>query len=297
MALMLTPLFLRNLKRKISLRFAGVASILLLIFIIPLWAWSQPYKRSEVFDENIKFGSLDLNGARMHYAYAGNKDKPGVLFVHGTPGGWGAFEVYLENKSLREDFFMVSVDRLGWGSSSLATGQRLDGDFMPQSHGIVKVMQAYPETKWTIVGHSLGASLAPQIALDAPDRVSGLVLLAGSLSPKLGKPRWYNRAASTWVVSKLIGKMMLNSNREIMALRKQLEKMSHSIKQRKLNIKLSVMQGMRDKLVSPKNSAYAAEHWQEHFSEVNIIELPNEGHFLPWRQTQLVIDTIRSVSP
>lgn len=297
MALMLTPLFLRNLKRTISFRYFGLTSVLLLLLTIPLWAWSQPYQRSETLDENIRFNTLSFDGGQMHYAYAGDQSKAGVIFVHGTPGSWGAFEVYLENTSLQNDFFMVSVDRLGWGASTLSKDQHLDGNFTPQSQSIIKVMQAYPDKKWTIVGHSLGASLAPQIALDAPQQVYGLVLLAGSLNPKLGKPRWYNYAASTWLLSKLVGKMMRNSNREIMALRKQLETMTEAIKEQKLNVKLSVMQGMKDRLVSPKNSAYVDEHWRSNFAEVKIIELPNEGHFLPWRQTPLVIETIRSVTP
>lgn len=296
MALMLTLLFLHNSKSHKKLTQFGLLASLLLVMTMTQLAWSQPYERSVILDEAIAFETLAHADGQMHYAYAGNEDKPGILFVHGTPGGWGAFEVYLENEALRKDFFMISVDRLGWGQSTLTEGQHLDGDFTPQSQGIIQIMQAYPAKKWVIVGHSLGASLAPKIALEAPERVAGLLLLAGSLDPKLGKPRWYNRLASTWVVSKLIGEIMSNSNREIMGLRQQLKTMSKTIKHNKLDVKLSVIQGLKDKLVSPKNSTYVDKNWRGHFATIEIIELQDEGHFLPWRQTPLVIDTIRSIS-
>jgi len=273
-----------------------VLTLLIAACGIPQWGWSQPYQRSTVTDEAIAFNTLALDNSKVHYAYAGDVEQPGVLFVHGTPGGWGAFEIYLENKAMQNDFFMVSVDRLGWGESSLPENQRLDGNFDKQADAIIRIMRNYPSKKWIIVGHSLGASLAPKIALANPEKVSALLLLAGSLNPKLGKPRWYNFMASTWVVSKLIGQMMVNSNREIMGLKKQLKVMSDAIADAKLDVKLSIMQGMKDKLVSPKNTAYVDSAWRPHFASVDIIELPDEGHFLPWRQTPLVIETIRSLA-
>jgi len=276
-------------------RSTTIISLLLAAIMITAtqFVWSQPFERSSVLDSSIGFDIVPFGEHKIHYAFSGDTDKPGVLFVHGTPGGWPAFEGYLENKTLQNEFFMVSVDRVGWGLSTLPEGQRMSSDFTLQADGIVEVMRRYPEKKWTIVGHSLGASLAPQIALQAPEQVGALLLLAGSLNPKLGSPRWYNRAASTWLVSKLIGKMMTNSNREIMGLRKELQIMSEKIDQTKLNARLMVMQGMKDRLVSPKNPDYAATAWHGHFLSVDVMELPEEGHFLPWRQTPLVIETIR----
>ncbi len=35
----------------------------------------------------------------LHYALAGDITKPGILFLHGTPGSWSAFKTYLNNPS------------------------------------------------------------------------------------------------------------------------------------------------------------------------------------------------------
>ena len=271
-------------------------SLLLIVsFIAIKLAWSQPYTPDPVTDSSISFHKISVEGGYMNYAFAGDDSKPGIIFVHGTPGGWSAFERYLVSKYFQERFFMVSVDRFGWGES-LANNGKVNGQFTAQAETIVQVMNQYPHKKWMVVGHSLGASLAPQIALQAPDQVNSLLLLAGSLSPKLGSPRWYNYAAKTWLVSKLVGSTMTNSNREIMALRKGLKKMVSELESTQLKVDVVIMQGLKDKLVSPKNAAYARDHWQDRFNSLEIIELPEDGHFLPWRQTPLVKQTILSLS-
>lgn len=286
---------------------AGIMAIL----IANVDVLAQPYQRSDVMSPNIQFGFSEFNLTtstasrkrekdteieqyKIHYAYSGNEEKPGVIFVHGTPGGWAAFERYLEDTKLQQDFFLVAVDRMGWGRSDLGKS-KLGSNFSLQAKSIAAIMQDYPNKKWTIVGHSLGASIAPKIALVAPRSVDSLLLLAGSLNPKLGRPRWYNWAASTWVVSRLIGKSMRDSNREIMALKSELTQMDAELKQTTLNVDVTVMQGATDKLVSPKNPAYVTNEWQTSFTKIDLIELPKEGHFLPWRQTPLVIQTIYSL--
>ncbi|MEM7357846.1 MAG: alpha/beta hydrolase [Pseudomonadota bacterium] len=273
-----------------------------LLLCAPVMA--QPYERAEVLDSAIRFANVPVDGDRIHYAHAGDEDKPGIIFIHGTPGGWGAFEVYLSNKSLQQDFFMVSVDRLGWGASQLNRGLEMNaaakkinarktGVFEVQARSILAVMARYPGKRWLLVGHSLGASIAPKIAVLDDEKVAGMLLLAGSLKPNLGKPRWYNRAASTLLVRWMLPAALKYSNDEIMALRKQLSLLDKEITDGQFSAKVVIMQGMKDKLVSPKNPQYALENWQSHFSDLQTIELPEAGHFLPWEQTPLVIETIR----
>ncbi len=238
----------------------------------------------------LEFSRVQVNDEQsLFYAHSGNESKLGVLFIHGTPGSWTAFERYLQNPALQRDFFLVSVDRLGWGKSALSDDKaKVNGDFASQSAAIGAIFNNYPDKKWVLVGHSLGASIAPQVALDHQQSVSGALLLAGSLKPSLGKPRWYNHSANTLFVSSFLSRGMKNSNREIMALKKQLSIMDEKLKQQQLNTDLIIMQGTRDKLVSPKNPAYAHKEWKGSFRSIEVVELDKAGHFLPWKQTALV---------
>lgn len=258
-------------------------------------AYSQHVESSEVAINKINFAHVSIADKRLHYAFAGDPSQLGVIFVHGTPGSWRAFRQYLEHDELQKDFFLVSVDRLGWGKSTLPSRQ-IDGDFELQSRSIVAVMDEFPDKNWIIVGHSLGASIAPKIALHAPQRVAGLLLLAGSLDPSLGKPRWYNRAAHTWVAKRLIPASLVRSNNEIMSLSNQLATMSAEISDTELAARLVVIQGHKDNLVSPRNSRYVEKNWQHNFADISLIELPDAGHFLPWRQTNLVLEQIRKLA-
>jgi len=252
---------------------------------------AQPYERSTLSTNTISFHSAAFAKHKIHYASSGDLDKPGVLFIHGTPGGWGAFENYLQSTRLQRDFFIVSVDRLGWGKSALAP-ELIDGDFELQARAIKAVIDQYPTKKWTLIGHSLGASIAPKVALYASESVDSLLLLAGSLDPKLGKPRWYNWAASTWAISSLIGNSMRYSNREIMGLAKQLNVMNAELRLTTLNSDLLIIQGDKDKLVSPKNPSYATSQWETTFNTIEVIQLSDEGHFLPWRQAPLIVESL-----
>ena len=282
----------KTLKRVVG----AFTAIIFIAFIIFKLAWSQPYQPDKTPDSSIAFNKIELSESSLHYAFSGNKkSKLGVIFIHGTPGGWAAFERYLVNDQLQKHFFMVSVDRPGWGYST-TNNKKLNGVFSHQASSIASIFNQYPNKKWLIVGHSLGASLAPQVALESPEMVDGLLLLAGSLNPKLGNPRWYNYAAKTWLISKIVGPVMTNSNREIMKLRKQLNVMTDEIENSRLPINVVVIQGLKDKLVSPKNPQYVTEQWQDNFKSVEIIELPEAGHFLPWQQGKEVVKRLLSLA-
>ncbi len=193
---------------------------------------------------------------------------------------------------------MVSIDRIGWGGSSIDGSKiktetsRKPYSFSLQAESISAVMQAHPNKKWLLVGHSLGASIAPKVAL-INDKVKSMLLLAGSLEPKLGKPRWFNRLGNTRLIHWLLPKPLKYSNDEIMILKDELQTLESELVETKLDVDVVVMQGMKDNLVSPKNSKYVMQAWQSSFSKLRTIELEDANHFLPWQQTQLVIETIR----
>lgn len=255
---------------------------------------AQPYEVPEQLDVSIQFKAVAAGDHEMSYAYSGDNSKPGVIFIHGTPGGWGAFEVYLSNEALQRDFFMVSVDRLGWGLSAIPS-KEIDGDFAKQANAIARIFDQHPDKQWTVVGHSLGASMAPKIAVTAPEKIAAMLLLAGSLDPKLGKPRWYNVVASSWLLRAVLPSHLNKANKEIMRLRRELTIVAEDISQVQLNTRLAVMQGGQDDLVSPKNPKYVDAYWRDNFAEVTLVELPEEGHFLPWRQTRFVTHLIRAL--
>ncbi|MDO6431143.1 alpha/beta hydrolase [Flavitalea sp. BT771] len=129
-----------------------------------------------------------VEGYAMHYVQTGKDTCPTLLFVHGSPGSWNAFEQYMQDKDLLEKFRMVSIDRPGFGFSSFGKARDLEG----QSGLIGPALQQIKNGKPIYaVGHSMGGPLVIRLAMDYPGVFSGLVLLAASVSPYLEDPeKW-----------------------------------------------------------------------------------------------------------
>ncbi len=58
-----------------------------------------------------------INVFPLHYVQTGNDSFPTLLFVHGTPGSWDAFQNYLKNSGLLQHYRIISIDRPGFGYS------------------------------------------------------------------------------------------------------------------------------------------------------------------------------------
>ena len=72
--------------------------------------------------------------------------------------------------------------------------------------------------------------------------------------------------------------------------------MNEQIQQSKINAHVHIVQGLKDKLVSPKNPAFAIEQWQDKFLSLEVTELKEAGHFIPWQQSTSVLTAIINVA-
>lgn len=272
----------------------------LLVFAALLTSCSKPellVEEFRYFENHVKdHPSIDkdkheANGSLLFYASIGGLDKPAAVFIHGTPGGWHDGARYLMDEALREQVRVVVIDRPGWGGSELS-----DNKIVPSFDDQVEIIASLlarlkaenGSQKVIIVGHSLGASLAPLFAMDYPELVDGLVLVSGSHDPELGSPRWYNLAASMGMVTWFLDPELKRANQEIMPLANELKE----IVPRWTSIKtpVAVIQGMEDKLVSPGNASFVEKLLPA--SQLTVIRLENAGHFIPWEHREAVTSAI-----
>ncbi len=115
-------------------------------------------------------GFLDLDGERLHVLDRGHG--PPVVLVHGLGGQIGHFAHSLVER-LEGDFRVVAFDRPGSGYSAPAPG-----GIAGQAAILTRAIQVLNLGKPLIVGHSLGGAVALALALDHPDCVGGLALIA-----------------------------------------------------------------------------------------------------------------------
>lgn len=223
----------------------------------------------------------------VHYTVAGRAaGGPRVLFVHGSPGTWEAFRGYLTDAKLSAAARLIAPDRPGFGGTRRG---RAEPSLELQAAAVASALDAEPGEPAVVVGHSLGGPIALRLAVDRPDLVGALLLVAPSIDPALERRRWYNRAGSWRAVQWLLPVDWIASNRELWPLRAELEELAPRL--REVRAPTLVIQGEEDDLVPPENADYA-ERALVGASPLEIRRVPGEGHFLLWTRGELVGEAI-----
>jgi 4,5:9,10-diseco-3-hydroxy-5,9,17-trioxoandrosta-1(10),2-diene-4-oate hydrolase len=116
------------------------------------------------------------DGNRIHYHDVGSGTP--VVFLHGSGPGASAFSNFKGNYPhfVEHGFRAILPDTLGFGDSSKPDG--VDYDFPFVLGGLKRLLQALGITRCALVGNSHGGALAIQLALDEPELVSRLILMA-----------------------------------------------------------------------------------------------------------------------
>src|SRR5205085_6759479 len=97
---------------------------------------------------------------------------------------------------------VILVDRPGHGWSTREHFS--DSTPQPQARMIAEALQQLGIGRAVVVAHSWSGALALRIALDHPDRVAGLVMLAPVAYPWPGGVSQYNYAVTTPVIGPLL---------------------------------------------------------------------------------------------
>jgi len=147
---------------------------------------------------------VPVAGGHLHVvdlAPASQPRSPPVVLLHGASGN-------LEDERLGLGHVLAArrrvilIDRPGHGFSD-RPGGTADASPTRQAALVVQALAAMGVERAIIVGHSWAGALATALALDFPERVAGLVLLAPVTHPWPGGISWYNRLAATPVIGRL----------------------------------------------------------------------------------------------
>ncbi|HTA57838.1 MAG TPA: alpha/beta hydrolase [Candidatus Baltobacteraceae bacterium] len=116
---------------------------------------------------------IEVSGARIHYLDKGTG--PPIVIVHGLGGQMGNF-TYALLERLTDEFRVILMDRPGSGYSRRAPGAT--GRLTEQAAIVAEFIRKLGLQRPLLVGHSLGGAIALEVALDRPEVVKGLALVA-----------------------------------------------------------------------------------------------------------------------
>ncbi len=123
--------------------------------------------------QTIRVGEMDI-----HFSIYGPGNGDVVVFVHGSGPGASGYSNFKNNiDAFAEAGYRVLVPDLpGFGYSSKPTDQDYTTEFF--STHLVGLLDALGINRFALIGNSLGGAVSIRVALDHPQRVFKLILMA-----------------------------------------------------------------------------------------------------------------------
>jgi pimeloyl-ACP methyl ester carboxylesterase len=141
---------------------------------------------------------LDIAGLRQHVVDLGkpagtSEHAPPIVLLHGAACNLEDMRPLGERLNSRHRVIMVDRPGLGWSERAGPQGNSP----AYQAAILGGVLDRLAVDRAIVVGHSWGGAMATAFALDHPQRVAGLVVMASPTHPRLRRMTWFYMAAAT----------------------------------------------------------------------------------------------------
>lgn len=175
----------------------------------------QKYRHVVFHSDHSRF--VEIDGVRVHYQEAGERNHPALVLIHGFASStlvWSKVFLNLAEAGFR----VIAVDLLGYGYS----GKPRNGEYTiaGQASLLMKLLEYLGIKRATLVGSSYGGAVAATCALDHAQRVDKLVLV-GTVNNN--QPLRYHlmRLFSSPVLGDVVSPLLIGSRR---LLRKRMKR-------------------------------------------------------------------------
>lgn len=141
-------------------------------------------------------------GGETYMRQWGSPTGPPVLMIHGTTSHLEDFDVSL-GAQLGPRYHLIAYDRPGMGRSTHRPPHAETLKLQAETAADV-IRAAHPGRKVVVIGHSYGGAVALRLALDHPELVSGLVLLAPASHPWGSGAPWFYSAETAPILGEIV---------------------------------------------------------------------------------------------
>lgn len=135
-----------------------------------------------------------------------------VVLVHGSPADASSWDRVREISGEVAGVEWVAVDRLGYGNSTHACETSL----CAQARSLEPLLVDPPEHGVILVGHSFGGPVVLRAAVEFPERIAGIVLVAGACDANMKDSQWFRKGVEALGVA--VPESWSHANRELLAL-------------------------------------------------------------------------------
>src|SRR5262245_17875405 len=143
---------------------------------------------------------VEVAGAKLHVVELGPQGGAPVVMLHGASSNLEVMRPLAER--LSQTHRVILLDRPGHGWSTRTNFS--DSTPEPQARMIAQALDKLGVSPAIVVAHSWSGALALRIALDHPERVAGLVMLAPVAYPWPGGVSQYNYVVTAPVIGPLL---------------------------------------------------------------------------------------------
>ena len=166
-------------KRHIGYAIAGAAAGAVAIKMLTRAATVNWEDVSTLIPHSDRSNFINVDGIRLHYQEFGDSTAPPVILIHGYTASlyvWHSTAPSLAEAGLR----VIAIDLVGYGYSEKP--RWFDYSIQSQARVVERFMDRMGIGRATLVGNSYGGAVAATIALDRPERVDRLVLVASVIN-------------------------------------------------------------------------------------------------------------------
>lgn len=235
---------------------------------------------------DLKTVTIKVNKNDIHFVSVGNDTLPTMVFIHGSPSSWNAFQSYMEDPKLLSLYRMVGIDRPGFGYSGFGKAFPLQD----QSRLLMPVFDKIKNGKPIyLAGHSLGGPLVLKMAADAPEVFSGIMLISGSVDPALEPVEEWRIFMDKFPFRYLLPGSFRPSNTELIYFKQDVISLVPDFQ--KVICPVYLVHGEKDNWVPPGNTTFAKEKLVNSV-KVKLVMLQGGTHFIPWTKKKEIVDEL-----
>ncbi|MGB0862216.1 MAG: alpha/beta fold hydrolase [Saprospiraceae bacterium] len=236
----------------------------------------------------LKANRYEAEGQTMRYLEIGCDTLPVLFLIHGSPSSASSWQDLLRDSLMLSHFYMVAVDRPGYGYSDFGKVQK---SIIKQAKMVMPALKAQrgKSDKIMVVGSSYGGPVAARLGMEYPELMETVLLQSSSMQPKAEKIYAISYPTSKAPLKWLIPTVFRMANEEKLGHEEALLEMDNDWG--KITDPVTIFHGDADDLIYFSNALYAQEKLVNS-AKVNLVAIEGEGHGMLWSNFELVKKTM-----